>query len=116
MELGGNKAAKAYFEKHDLVGAGQHNYTLPLAVKYRSDLAKRAESALQADFPAPAAVPAAIVAAPEKLSEEAKAPNDEFFAEPASKSKPMQLTKKKDAPTTVGSSATRQGLAVTPRE
>jgi len=46
MELGGNKVAKAYFEKHDLIQAGQHNYSLPMAQKYRAELAKRAEAAL----------------------------------------------------------------------
>ena len=41
MELGGNKAAKTYFDKNDLYAAGLHNYALPLAVKYRTDLVKR---------------------------------------------------------------------------
>lgn len=47
MELGGNKAAKAYFEKNDLFSAGQHNYSLPQAAKYRTELVKKAESLLQ---------------------------------------------------------------------
>lgn len=47
MKLGGNKAAKAYFDRNDLVQAGQHNYTSPLAAKYRSTLAKKAEEALK---------------------------------------------------------------------
>lgn len=48
MKQGGNKAAKAYFDKNDLVLGGQHNYTSPLAAKYRAALAKKAEEALKA--------------------------------------------------------------------
>jgi len=47
MKLGGNKAAKAYFAKNDLTQGGQHNYTSPLAAKYRTNLAKKAEEALK---------------------------------------------------------------------
>eukprot|EP00826_Nyctotherus_ovalis_P051267 TRINITY_DN6397_c0_g6_i1.p1 TRINITY_DN6397_c0_g6~~TRINITY_DN6397_c0_g6_i1.p1 ORF type:complete len:248 (+),score=71.93 TRINITY_DN6397_c0_g6_i1:182-925(+) len=48
MKLGGNKAAKAYFDKNDLTLNGQHDYTSPLAAKYRTVLAKKAEEALKA--------------------------------------------------------------------
>jgi len=44
MKAGGNKAAKAYFEKNDLIQSGQHNYASPLAAKYRTSIAKKAES------------------------------------------------------------------------
>lgn len=47
MKAGGNKAAKAYFEKNDLIQAGQHNYASPLAAKYRSSIEKKAEAAGQ---------------------------------------------------------------------
>lgn len=47
MKLGGNKAAKIYFERNDLIQAGQHNYKSPLAVKYRATLAKKAEENLK---------------------------------------------------------------------
>lgn len=43
MKVGGNKAAKVYFEKNDLVQAGQHNYASPLAAKYRASIEKKAE-------------------------------------------------------------------------
>jgi hypothetical protein len=44
MKAGGNKAAKAYFEKNDLIQSGQHNYASPLAAKYRSSIEKKANS------------------------------------------------------------------------
>jgi ADP-ribosylation factor GTPase-activating protein 2/3 len=47
MKLGGNKAAKAYFDKNDLTQGGQYNYTAPLAAKYRTNLEKSAEEALK---------------------------------------------------------------------
>lgn len=56
MEFGGNKLAKAYFEKNDLFAAGQHNYALPQAAKYRTELAKKAEAAA-ADLQAKMEVP-----------------------------------------------------------
>lgn len=50
MKNGGNKAAKTYFDKNDLVQGGQYNYTSPLADKYRTNLAKKAEEALKDRF------------------------------------------------------------------
>lgn len=50
MKNGGNKAAKAYFDKNDLVQGGQYNYTSPLADKYRTNLAKKVEDALKDHF------------------------------------------------------------------
>ncbi len=106
MELGGNKAAKAYFEKHDLIQAGQHNYTLPLVVKYRVELAKRAESAIAQSIPEVTA--AEPVPGPAPAKEETK--TDDFFAAPAAPAKlqPMTLGKKKEiappAPLTLPSS------------
>jgi hypothetical protein len=46
MELGGNLNAIKYFEANKLFTNGQHDFTLPLAAKYRQELSKLAESSV----------------------------------------------------------------------
>ena len=48
MKHGGNKVAKSYFEKHDLIQAGKYDYTNPLTGKYRAELQKKAEASFKA--------------------------------------------------------------------
>ena len=109
MELGGNKAAKAYFEKHDLIQAGLHSYSLPLAIKYRTELAKKAESALQGTVLTPPTAPTATDTAESasiKESNEAKPKIDESPAA-APKLQPMVLTKKKESATIMSSTSSK---------
>lgn len=47
MELGGNKAASAYYEKNGMVKPdGKPNHEAPALSKYKMDLAKKAEMAI----------------------------------------------------------------------
>ena len=43
MELGGNSNSNKYFEANKLYTNGQHDYSMPLAAKYRHELSKLAE-------------------------------------------------------------------------
>ena len=47
MKHGGNKVAKSYFEKHDLIQTGKCDYANPLAAKYRAELQKKAEASFK---------------------------------------------------------------------
>lgn len=46
MELGGNKNAREFYEKNNMIVDGAPNHKSPSLVKYKADLARRAEAAL----------------------------------------------------------------------
>ena len=47
MELGGNKLAHLYFDKQGMIGAdGRPDHRAPQLTKYRQELSKKAEMAL----------------------------------------------------------------------
>jgi hypothetical protein len=46
MQLGGNKAAQAYFEKNNMFVDGKPNHKAPQLAKYKQDLLKRVEVAI----------------------------------------------------------------------
>lgn len=48
MELGGNLNATKHYETNKLFTNGQHDFTLPLAAKYRQELNKLAENSVPA--------------------------------------------------------------------
>ena len=64
MELGGNKAARAYYEKNGMISDGRPNHQHKALARYKMELAKRVEAALKDELgeealgnghPAPAA-------------------------------------------------------------
>jgi hypothetical protein len=52
MELGGNKNARVYYEKHGMYdNDGKPNHKHPALAKYKQDLNKKAEQALPKSEP-----------------------------------------------------------------